>query len=218
MTQDGRKNKRYRIGITVAALGIAAAGSLIARWVEGVAGGEAVALKAPQATEAWVQAAPADNWQPVFHGAAQQVRYAYRNADATVYFYAARYARQRQGKELISSENSIYDPVTWRRIDETSATIALEEGNAWHVNKVLVESAQQRRLIWYWYDVGGHATAGAVEAKLIEIGAKLRRDYRGSTIIALAADYEIHPEDAEATLSGFLRVALPDIRARLVRR
>lgn len=142
-----------------------------------------------------------DSWQPVYHGDTRRWRAAYRDGTETVEVFAAYYARQRQGAELIHHDNRIVDGQRWASV---LAAPTRRHFRGREVDEYLVRGPGGReRLIWRWYVIGGRHTASARLAKLYEVRDVLFA-HRGAFVVMVAVDVRRGPDGARAVLEGFL--------------
>jgi EpsI family protein len=93
--------------------------------------------------------------------------------------------------------------------------IPVAEGE-WPLQATLLTDGQQRRLVWSGYWEGGRLVVSPYVAKLWEAWDRLSGAQRGSALIAIAADYELQPNEAEALLRQFLETMGPGIDALLM--
>jgi exosortase A len=105
------------------------------------------------------------DWSPEFRGADHMQRASYACGDYPAGVYFASYASQAQGKELVSSANSIW-PHEWRRyVDETAVTLD-SNSKARDIRQVYLHAPDRSMLIWYWYQVGDSVLGNAFAVKL----------------------------------------------------
>jgi exosortase A len=202
-----------------AALGVAALVSPWPLYSEYLDSGDTqpVALAAPRASAGWsVEPQPAVQWRPHYGGAAGSVSAVYRNGDRVVAVYLARYGNQRQGAELVSSQNLVADgrDSPW----STTASAAHDEPVAAGIIELResrLRSGADRLLVWDWYRIGGQALSNPYLAKALLARDKLLRRADESAAIVLATPYEASPEAAAKTLRVFLRDMLPSIEKSL---
>jgi EpsI family protein len=174
-----------------------------------------VLLAAPAAVAPWSGPFEDDpDWQPVFLGADGALLCSYRWHEQPVYLYMAYYRRQRQDAKLVSTGNTLFDGKHWVYAGEQRMTIALAFGTQ-AVVATRVTSAYRKRLIWSWYWIGGRTTTSPYLAKLLEAWDSLSGSRRGSAMVAIAADYQLQPAEAETLLQQFLDRMAGGIEAAL---
>ncbi len=167
---------------------------------------QVIIAAAPQANLPW-RALPrySGSWEPQFIGADARVAQSYTAGRRQVHLHIAYYAGQRQGAELINSENNMVDGRRWVWVAEGQAH-AFVDGRELKVRQITMRSSRDTlRLVWSWYWVGGEFTASPYRAKLLQAKAQLLGREQSAAAIALGADYDLHYEEAATTLQDFLR-------------
>jgi len=175
-----------------------------------------VAVAAPAAVSGW---SPEDEaalqWRPHYEGAAGSVLAVYRNGERTVALYLARYRNQRQGAELVSSQNAIAGRQPGVSVLGSSRQrVAVGVGDV-DVRQSRVRFADERLLVWDWYRIGERHLGSPYVAKALLARDKLLGRGDESAAIVLAAPYDASPEAAAETLRVFLRDMLPSIENSL---
>lgn len=200
---------------TVAAVLIAAA-PLANRMLQHTPGGEPPEVRAAVGQGGWEgPVASTDRWMPKFHGAGGQQRAVYTRDGKSVQVFVAWYSRQAQGAELINSENRLFDDEDERRLGEQRVAVTSVNGESWDVDEVTVRRAERARVIWRWYRVDGDNVVDPIQAKLLEARARLRRSQALTAVVAIAADYDIEPEQARDVLKQFLDAMAQPLRNSL---
>lgn len=124
-------------------------------------------------------------WTPLMVGADSERKSTYICGDMEVSLYVAKYDQQRQGKELISTQNRIW-PHEQRRIAELSSVDADINGGNVTVRQVHIPGQNVSSLIWYWFDVDGLATGSEFRVKLLEIWSAVRLRPAASSLVLVA--------------------------------
>lgn len=200
------------------ALALAAASPLYAAYLER---GEpdAVALPVPAGAGGWQRSAGAlTDWRPRYVGARANVFAVYRKGEHAVALYAGYYRGQRQGAELVGSQNVIVvstHPV-WERVGEAGRREALG-GRVLELRQTWLRSPHQRLLVWDWYRVAGRDLANPYLAKALLARERLLQRHDDSAAIILAAPYAVRPEEAQRILREFAADMLPSIESALAR-
>ncbi len=159
-------------------------------------------------------------WTPHWVGADRQLRRAYTQTGRNVLLDLNYYGTQRQGAELINSQNFMIrqkDPV-WSNIGETVISVQID-GQAQQVRQAKMRSINgQRMLVWQWNQVNQHLTVNDHTAKLILAMDRLRlaRDDGLSVLIATPYD-EVGIDAASNTLATFAADMKPAIGRALDR-
>ena len=207
------------VRLALAALGAAALASawpLYAAYLDRVETGP-VALAAPSGAAGWaLEREPPLAWRPHYAGAAAATLAVYRNGEQRVGLFLAHYRNQRQGAELVGSENRVAgaDSSPWSSSGEALQAEALH-GGAVELRATRLRAPGARLLVWDWYRIAGCELANPYLAKALLARDKLLGRGDDSAAIVLAAPYEAQPEAAAETLRLFLRDMRPAIDAAL---
>jgi exosortase A len=172
-----------------------------------------VRLSAPAGASGWsLEPQPAPQWRPHYRGAAASTVALYRKGDRSVAVYLGYYRNQRQGEELVGSQNVIAGTgdSPWTKIGESLQSEELPNGRV-ELRQTRLRSAAGRLLVWDWYRIAGHDLSNPFVAKALLARDKLLRRGDDSAAIVLAAPYEARPETAAETLRVFSREMLPAI-------
>jgi EpsI family protein len=117
------------------------------------------------------------SWKPGYKNASREMFKSYSgNSGVQVDLFLFHYSKQEQGSELINVENDIADGDLWKVIPATEGEYLIEEGqNITRVNEAeITNNSNERKLVWYWYDIGGYITSNQYYAKLLQVFAQLR--------------------------------------------
>jgi EpsI family protein len=136
----------------------------------------------------------------------------YRKGDRSVAVYLGFYRNQRQGAELVSSQNSIAGAgdSPWTRIGESPRSEEMPHGRV-ELRQTRLRSEAGRLLVWDWYRIAGRDLSNPFMAKALLARDKLLRRRDDCAAIVLAAPYPARPEAAVETLRAFTREMLPAI-------
>ncbi|MDX1517339.1 MAG: EpsI family protein [Woeseiaceae bacterium] len=110
--------------------------------------------------------------------------------------FTAFYDSALQGAELVSASNSVA-PRQWDRFMSTS-TIELPTGAS--VREIEISRRGYEVLIWYWYDVDGRASVGALRTKVNQLLALLQRKPAGGSVVILETGIADGSDAAQARL------------------
>ena len=174
-------------------------------------------LSAPALAAGWqADSASLTDWRPAYAGAKASRWAVYRKGDQTVALYLGYYVAQRQGAELVSSQNMLIasDDPKWVRVGETGRAVPLA-GHEVEARETRLHSAHQRLLVWDWYRVAGWDTANPYLAKALLARDRLLDRDDDSVAIILVAPYETRPDAARQALREFTTEMLPSIHATL---
>ncbi|QBQ54480.1 exosortase A [Nitrosococcus wardiae] len=155
-------------------------------------------------------------WSPHYVNPTAEIQQDYQNNHSQVGVYLAYYQGQKQGAELINSQNVMVvqkHPV-WRQLAHQETTVNLQ-GKQTTVSEAHLNSAHQDLLVWHWNWIAGHYTINSYIAKLLEAGTKLLGKSREGSAIVIYTPIKTNKEEARATMQHFLDDMLPAIEARL---
>jgi EpsI family protein len=213
----GRWSKKAALPAAVAALAAAALWPGVAWTLKAPADAQVtVALASPSATN-W-QGVDDEFWEWRPHVvAADGERYDFFTADGSgpVGLYLGLYLTQRQGAELLNSQNVMVPQKhpRWSDKEQTMRTVRVD-GRDMKVGQSRLASYDDRRLlVWYWYRIGGYHTANPYLGKLIEAASVLFSGRRDGGMIVVAAPYADREESAVETMQAFIDDMLPAIDA-----
>jgi len=162
-----------------------------------------------QPTSAWQPAeSPLTEWKPRWTGMDDQLNRTLQRGDDKVMLFVGWYGAQRQGSELINSQNILIhekDEV-WRKLFESGHVIQLDAGSLPARQAQLHSPALgQRLLVWHWRFIDGEADSNIFRGKLRLAMSKLQGRGNAAAGVLIAAPYTEKPEEAEAVLKAFLR-------------
>jgi exosortase A len=179
----------------------------------GAAAAAPAQLVAPAGSAGWQRdPAPLTDWRPRYIGADASVFEVYRKGEHAVVLYLGYYRHQRQGAELVNSQNVMVrqkHPV-WENIGESRRAVPLA-GEPLDVRQTLLRSQPQRLIIWDWMQLDGQRTTSSYLAKLLLAKSRLLGQPDDGLAIIVAAPYGERREPAEAALREFVRDMLPGI-------
>jgi EpsI family protein len=164
-------------------------------------------LAAPAVGGGW--AAISDNrnpdWSPIFTGADRTLLRSYVKNGQRVDIFLAYYTRERQGAELISTENRLADEKRWSRASSHAVSVRVD-GTETSAIVTRIRDRSRGRLVLYWYWIGGRFTANPYVAKALQALDRLRGGSPAAAV-ALSAVYDDQPAEAEALIRDFLASA-----------
>jgi EpsI family protein len=159
--------KPWTPSVLLLALGGLALGPVWALWRDAAPGGAPRAVAVPAALAGWAgPEAPSPDWRPQFEGASSQQFVSYRSAAVRVDVFVAAYDRQSPGHKLIGFDAHLAN-------DEWSESSAqtLQVGDAPPAavtQRMYVNNAGERRVMWSWYDVRGRRELRPSRVKLLQ--------------------------------------------------
>ena len=129
-----------------------------------------------------------------------------------VMVYLTWYGTQRQGAELINSQNQLVPEKheIWRKTRDFSRLIPLADGEL-PIRQAFLDSYStgQHLLVWYWNRIGGSDTTNIFKAKLMLAWRKLTGQSDAGAGLIIAAPYVENPKEAEAILLRFVKDMRP---------
>jgi len=176
-----------------------------------------VTLATPMTKGGW-QATdrPLTTWRPRYIGTDAAVDQTYQHGKQRVSVYLAYYRRQRQGAELINSQNVLIpqkDPV-WRQTADSPYEVTID-GKRWGVRLAKMRSQNQDLLVWYWFWVNGRTTTNHYLAKLWDAKAKLLGEKGDAAAIIISTPLINEAGEAEDVLKAFMTAMQPSIEKSL---
>lgn len=165
--------------------------------------------------QAWQpQPPPVSAWRPRWLGMDDKRVLHLTHGNNRVMVYLAWYGAQRQGAELINSQNVLVvekDP-DWRNLKETNERIHLN-GETLNVRQALLHAPMtgERLLVWYWRHVDGEDDINIFRGKLRLAWSKFSGRGDAATGVVIAAPYGEKPEEAMPALKAFLSDARPTL-------
>ena len=131
-------------------------------------------------------------WKPDYKNATKELFKSYSESSGVeIDLYISHYAQQKQGAELINAENSIADGKLWSVLPSTEERYLVTNMNApYRVNTVeIINKSKEKKLVWYWYDIGGYVTSNQYYAKLFQILAQLEgKNYASLIAISIVCE------------------------------
>ena len=121
----------------------------------------------PGGIEGWSSPiASANDWMPQYHGAIS-TKSDYLVHGNKVSLFIAYYPFQKQGAEVINDLNRISNKKVWRTKYSHARLKHLPGHDV--MEQVIENSQNNKRLVWYWYNVGGQLTVNKYEAKMLQL-------------------------------------------------
>jgi EpsI family protein len=177
-----------------------------------------VRLALPEAAGSWRAAQALTDWAPSYVGPDANAKMSYGDGADTVDLHLMYYRRQRQGAELINTQNILIHqkhPV-WKMPEEKPVQIRLN-GKPATVLQGHLQSPAQKLVTWRWNRIGKAYTANEYAGKLLEARDKLFGRMGDGAAIIIAAEYAENPEPATAVLQRFVDAMLPSLEQSLNR-
>lgn len=157
-------------------------------------------------------------WQPRWIGMDDHLNQTFQQGDSKVMLFIGWYGAQRQGSELINSQNVLVTEKNpdWRNLFESSQTETL---GSTHMPirqaKLHKPTTGERLLVWYWSLIDGEIDTNIFRGKLRLALSKLQGRGNAASGVLLAAPYKENPSEAETVLKSFLRDNLQSLNQML---
>lgn len=214
----GRPVPLARIALAALAAGlVAAVWPLYASRLENADPPRAPLLETPPGTGGW-QAEPGKmtDWTPHFLNPRAQVNQVYVKDGRRVGLFIGYYNDQRQGAELINSENVLAATTDklWAKAGESGRTLS-RGGQEIPAVQTRLRAPHARLLAWHWYWIEGRRTVNPYFGKLLEGVSRLSGTGDDAAVVILYAPYDDRPEEAEAPMRDFLEQMLPALERSL---
>jgi len=173
-------------------------------------------LLPPLDTPAWVTDERFTDWSPRYIGSTAEFQGAYHTKSDRVGVYLAFYATQRQGSEVVNSQNVMVEqkhPV-WTQIylRKVPAHIRGQKSSVYESELV---SRGEKLLAWHWYWIAGQHLSNPFEAKLREAFVKLFGADNSGAGIVIFTRRGAELAKSRAVLQRFIDDMLPNIEATL---
>ncbi len=181
--------------------------------------GASAPVQVPAGTEGWQPVGkPAWGWEPEIAGADSAIQQLYRQGDAEVLLSLWQFLSQKQGAELVNSQNQILkkDETIWRNLETKNVRARLHD-EVITLKQNHLKGGGRQLLVWWWYRVGNEYAGNSYMAKLLEAKARLMFGRRDGAIVILAAPFAQNPAAATDALQRFLDDMLPGIEWELDR-
>jgi len=176
-----------------------------------------VRLDLPKAAGSWQTAEAFTEWEPSYVRPDAAVKAFYRSGADTVGLYVMYYRHQRQGRELISSQNVLVpqsDRRGWKMPEEKPVQGRLH-GESVAVLQGRVHSPDQRLLTWRWNRISGRHTANDYFGKWLEAKDKLFGTTKDGAAVIVVTPYDEDVRSAAEVLQRFVDEMLPSIEVNL---
>lgn len=144
-----------------------------------------------------------EKWKPDYAGATATMSARYYSEKGKVDIYIIDYSSEGQGRELINSQNNLFDE-SWVLRSEGREKLDYG-GNSYTAHRKRFRSGNVNRVVWMVYDLGTVKTGNPLVAKLVGSWNKLISSDNGSRLIAVSADYDEMIIDADRLLYAFFR-------------
>jgi exosortase A len=133
--------------------------------------GSDIKVTLPAGIEGWSGPMVSENdWTPQYHGAIN-AKADYLVRDKNVTLFMAYYPFQKQGVEVINDLNRISNNKIWQTKYPHSRVRSLPVHDV--MEQVIEKNQNNKRLVWYWYNISGQLTVNKYEAKAMQLAGLL---------------------------------------------
>jgi len=156
------------------------------------------------------------DWAPHFLHPQAQLKQIYAKDGRRVGLYIGYYRNQREGSQLISSQNTLVvsDNKEWGDIGEMHRIIVVANERI-----PLIEARLRGRsaqlLVWRWYWVDGQYVVNPYWAKLLQAKSKLLGQGDDGAVVIVYTEVDANREAAAGQLQDFVNSTLPAITQSL---
>ena len=147
-------------------------------------------------------------WQPQFAGPDATLGRSYESDGERVELHVGYYAAERQGAKAITAMHRFVDDSAWHVAGIGRRTLTLG-GRETSIVYLRMAGAGARRLVWYWYVIGGEQTGDPYRAKFLKARAVLLNRDPSASIVAISTDYSDRFDQASARLATFAAALEP---------
>lgn len=155
---------------------------------------QTINLVLPGSAMGWSEPLPdSDDWWPQYHGAIQMKSvHQVRGNDASI--FVAYYPAQKQGEEVINDLNRISNEKIWKTSYPRPGVLLMDKqsiDNEYVLEQLIENSQKQKRLVWYWYNIGGRVTINKYEAKVMQLTGLITgqpQAYMAAVSVAIIGD------------------------------
>lgn len=199
-------------------LGVVLTGPAYAAWLAArSAAPTPVQIVSPAAVNGWVaETAPFTDWQPHYVGPDGQHAAYYSKNGQRVMLYLAYYRTQRQGSELITSQNYMImqKHPRWSNIGEAGVNPALGTLPE-RVIQTRLRAPEQKLLVWRWDQLDGRDMTNDYLSKLLLARERVLGNRDDGAAIVVATPYTDDVDAAKPVLRAFLHDMRASIATRL---
>lgn len=217
LAQRDKSSLETIMAATIAVAVMVAIWPMAAARLEGIGPYPPPVLQAPPPTESWQQVdGRLTDWTPRFSNPQAQINQVYARDTGRVGLYIGYYRNQRQGVQLISTQNMLVssNDGTWKNIGEAHRTLVLDNEKIPLIEAEL-RGSSTRLLVWRWYWVGGRYAVDPYWAKLLQAKSKLFGHGDDGAVVIIYTELDTNQGEAAGRLKEFGNAMLPAITSSL---
>jgi EpsI family protein len=125
-----------------------------------------------------------------------------------IWVYVGYWESQRRDAQMHSPKNCLPGS-GWEPLEASVMAIPIAGGRTIHVNRFLVQKADQRELVLYWYRAQGEDVPGEVAAKAAMVKNAIIRNRTDGALVRLSAAVESSVPETSARLVAFVQAMYP---------
>jgi exosortase A len=199
-------NLRRLAPVLCAAGALVVAWPVLAAWLVASGDKRPLAPEAARAQAGWVVAPGPAAWQPRLEGPQVVLVNSFEKGGSRVDLVAGLYRDQRQGAELVNSQNQLAGETNgWRQVTREVRAVVLAGRERVVRSAVMRGAAGQYVLVWHWYWLHPVWSASDMHAKVdLALDRLLLRSDTSAWMAAATSFDPERPLQAEAVLRGFL--------------
>ena len=175
------------------------------------------ALQAPSPAGGW-QPAPGHltDWTPRFLNPSARISQVYIQGERRVELYMGYYHNQRQGREMISSLNTLVrsNDKVWGSLGESHRVLMFNDNEVSAIETKLKRQSTHL-LVWHWYWIDGQYTSNPYWAKLLQAKSQLLGRGDDGAVIIVSTEFDLNTGEAVDRLQDFVKVMSPGIATSL---
>ncbi|MEJ2424040.1 MAG: EpsI family protein [Candidatus Thiodiazotropha sp.] len=154
------------------------------------------------------------DWEPLWINPDGVAKRRYILSQGEVDFYAAYYACQDQGKEVVSDLNHAYSPGVWQTEGKREVTFSLSDARKIPIMEERISQKNgSNRVLWSWYYVGGYVTSSPLRAKFLSVLSALNGRHDAAVVMISTVQTKQYA-DAREILHTFLEQTIGEIEHR----
>ena len=172
----------------------------------------AINVVLPEGIEGWSgPIVSANNWMPQYHGSIS-TKSDYQVRGGNVSLFIAYYPFQKQGTEVINELNRVSNKKSWHTKYSHARLKHLQVHDV--MEQVIENSRNEKRLVWYWYNIGGQLTVNKYEAKALQLVGLLKGQPQ-AYMVAVSVPISVHMNDDITQSREFIQNVVNDLKVPL---
>lgn len=166
-------------------------------------GSVAIAIPLPDRFGPWQAVDTEPAWRARLAETDREIVRVYSDGRRRVTVHIGYYWRQDERREVAGQSTQMADERSWSRLSSGRRNVAFGD-DVLSVHTQRLSQGTARRIVWYWYWVGGDYVAATLNAKINQVLAALSYGEQRAAVIAVSTVEESEPDRAAGTLADFL--------------